>query len=382
MSFFKPANLIFISLLLFLPVSLARAKTLSFQDKHWELAANAGQMVDQNSVRNDFTLLDVASEAILGTSMKRSAALLDDTTLSAMEQIRQEVDQKAHDGVLEIKENIATNFDPGQNGQALDLYSLRGLLVSDMTSVELPILISQPQHSLAESNNLGIKELVAFGESNFTGSPKNRIHNITVGANKFNGLIIAPGEDFSFNQFLGEVDDKHGFLPELVIKPGGVIPEFGGGLCQVSTTTFRAAMNAGLPITARRNHSFAVQYYAPQGTDATIYPGSSDLKFTNNLTSALLIRTRIEGKKLYFDFFGTKDDRAVAFDGPSVYDRKSDGSMKATWTRHVTMNGQTTDQTFNSTYLPPALFHPEPAAPPVAPVPQVAGEVLPPPLTQ
>jgi vancomycin resistance protein YoaR len=189
----------------------------------------------------------------------------------------------------------------------------------------------------------------------------------------------------------------HGFLPELVIKPEGVTPEFGGGLCQVSTTTFRAAMNAGLPITARRNHSFAVQYYAPQGTDATIYPGSSDLKYTNNLTSALLIRTRIEGRKLYFDFFGTKDERAVTFDGPTVYDKKPDGSMKATWTRHVTLNGETKDQTFKSTYLPPALFHHDaviagatsnpqatPAPAPTTPPPITPVEQIPPvqPITQ
>src|SRR4029077_4231542 len=124
----------------------------------------------------------------------------------------------------------------------------------------------------------------------------NRIHNITVGAAKFNGLIIKPGEEFSLKHSLVDVDDKHGFLPELVIKPEGVTPEFGGGLCQVSSTSFRAAMNAGFPITARRNHSFAVRYYAPQGTDATIYPGSSDLRFVNNLSSHALIETRIVGK--------------------------------------------------------------------------------------
>jgi vancomycin resistance protein YoaR len=271
---------------------------------------------------------------------------------------------------------VAVNFDPGQNGRVLDLYALRQSLASEMVLINLPVVDTSGKGSLADTNNLGIRELVATGESNFKGSPNNRIHNITVGAAKFNGLIIAPGEEFSFNKYLGEVDDVHGFLPELVIKPEGVTPEFGGGLCQVSTTTFRAAMNAGLPIKARRNHSFAVQYYAPQGTDATIYPGSSDLKFVNNLASSLLIRTRVEGRKLYFDFFGTKDDRVIAFDGPTVFDKKPDGSMKAVWTRHVTMNNQTTDQTFKSTYLPPAQFHHDivATAPPVVPIPVVSGE--------
>lgn len=172
-------------------------------------------------------------------------------------------------------------------------------------------------------------------------------------------MIIRPGEEFSFNKFLGDVDAEHGFLPELVIKRTGVVPEFGGGLCQVSSTTFRAAMNAGLPIVERRAHSFAVQYYAPQGSDATIYPGVTDLRFTNNLNSSLLVWTRIEGTRLFFDFYGTKDDRIVEFDGPVQYDKKTDGSMKATWTRRVKLNGTTTEQVFRSTYLPPALFHPE-----------------------
>ena len=180
------------------------------------------------------------------------------------------------------------------------------------------------------------------------------------------------------------MDGEHGFLPELVIKPGGVVPEFGGGLCQVSTTAFRAAMNAGFPITERRNHSFAVSYYSPQGTDATIYPGSSDMKFVNNLSSSLLIETRIVGKKLYFDFYGTKDDRSVAFEGPTVYDRMPDGSMKATWIRHVTENGSTTTQTFNSNYLPPSLFEKDSTVQASTPNPQAAPSTSTPtpPLTQ
>src|SRR4029077_14600178 len=118
--------------------------------------------------------------------------------------------------------------------------------------------------------------------------------------------------------------------------------EFGGGLCQVSTTTFRAAMQAGLPITARRNHAYAVKYYSPQGTDATIYPGSADLKFINDTPGAILIWPYEKDKNtLVYDFYGTKDSRQVTLQTPVVYDRKPDGSMKATWTRLVTVDGTT-----------------------------------------
>lgn len=316
-----------------------------------------GDYAPYPATRNDVNLYELAGLIVLGETHLPPAPLLADETITQMLKLPAEVNQSAADAELTIDKNRAVKFNPGQNGQSLDLYELRQLLLND-SEITLPVLIAEPTVKLADTNTLGINELVAVGQSNFAGSPNNRIHNIRVGADKFDGLIIASGEEFSFNKYLGDVDDKHGFLPELVIRPEGVTPEFGGGLCQVSSTTFRAAMNAGLPITARRNHSFAVQYYSPQGTDATIYPGSADLKFINDFPSSLLIHTKIIGRQLYFEFYGTKDDRVVTFDGPTVYDKKLDGSMKATWTKYVAKNGEIATQTFKSTYLPPALFHP------------------------
>ncbi len=344
--------------LLALP-KLADAKTLTYQDKTWEVTPTTGNFVTKVSVRSDLNLSAISSSALLGTTDLQKDQLLDEETALMIREMASEINQKAQDAHLVLEGKVATEFIPDRNGQGLDVYELRGLLNNSDQNISLPVLVSRPTVTLAQINNLGIKELVAVGESDFSGSPRNRIHNVTVGAAKFNGLIIDQGEEFSFNKYLGDVDGEHGFLPELVIKKTGVVPEFGGGLCQVSSTAFRGAMNAGLPITARRNHSFAVQYYAPQGTDATIYPGVQDLKFVNDSPGPLLVHTKIVGKKLYFEYYGTKDTRSVAFEGPITYDKKLNGAMKATWTRHVTQNGETTTQTFNSNYQPPALFHPE-----------------------
>lgn len=362
----------------FLPF-YAQAKTVSFSTQQWEVPINLASSANHEFIRNDFNLLDLARSEVRGNALVNYDQLLDPQTVSQIGLIIQAVNQPAQEARLTIKNNFATDFEPGQNGQAVDTYLLRQQLLSDSATIDLPAVIASPKTTLAQTNNLGINELIAVGESNFSGSPANRIHNIIVGAAEYNGLIIQPGEEFSFNKHLGDVDAQHNFLPELVIKPDGVTPEFGGGLCQVSTTTFRAAMNAGLPITARRNHSFAVSYYAPQGTDATIYPGSADLKFINNLKSPILIRTLVSGHKLSYEFYGAKDDRQVSFDGPVVYDKKSDGSMKATWTRHVTLNGQTTTQTFDSVYLPPAQFHHDATTAPSTPNPEAVPN---PPLTQ
>jgi vancomycin resistance protein YoaR len=360
MSLSRTIKLLGVSAILILPF-WAHGAELKFEDKTWAVAPQIST-ASGYVVRNDFDLAAFAKQTYSSKAYAITAPKLDEASAKILDEASAALNQPTKAAKLMIENDWATEFEPGQNGQALDIYKTYKLLTEGKTIIDLPVLVSRPVSSLEETNNLGIRELVATGESNFKGSPRNRRTNIKVGAEKFQGLIIGPGEEFSFNKILGDVDAEHGFLPELVIKKTGTVPEFGGGLCQVSSTAFRAAMNAGLPITARRNHSYAVQYYAPQGTDATIYPGVQDFKFKNDLSSHLLIRTRIEGDKLYYDFYGTKDDRKVTFDGPYQFDKKTSGAMKAVWTRWVEQNGEKTEQVFNSVYQSPALFHPTPQA--------------------
>lgn len=181
-------------------------------------------------------------------------------------------------------------------------------------------------HVSPDLQALGIKEVVSIGHTSYYGSPQNRMFNINVGINKFNGLVIPQGEIFSFNTHLGPVDGQHGFLKELVIKPEGTIPEFGGGLCQVSTTVYRGALYAGLPIVERSPHSYAVSYYSQiggHGIDATIYPGAKDFRFKNDTPGALLLQAYTEGAEAYFIFYGTKDGREVKLEGPIISNRNS-----------------------------------------------------------
>jgi len=236
------------------------------------------------------------------------------------------------------------------------------LLTQDFSdSLELSTQKIQPEISSDSQDNLGINSLIGSGESNFAGSPKNRIYNIKVATNRFNGVLIKPGEEFSFVKILGEVDGEHGYLPELVIKHDKTEPEFGGGICQVSTTTFRAAINSGLKITARRNHAYPVSYYNPQGMDATVYVPRPDLRFINNTPGYILIETQIEGTKLIFNFYGTDDGRKINIIGPKILSRESDGAMKTTFTQQVfDKNGELIrEDVFNSNYDSPNKYpHP------------------------
>ncbi len=161
---------------------------------------------------------------------------------------------------------------------------------------------------------LGIKELIGVGHTNFAGSPAGRRFNIQVGMNKLNGIIVKPGATFSFNSHLGRVDSTTGYKMALVIKAKGTIPEYGGGLCQDSSTFYKAALRTGLPIVERANHSYAVSYYARvdgYGLDATIYPGVHDLKFTNDTPAAFLIQTEVTKNNAYVKIYGTSDGRKV-----------------------------------------------------------------------
>ncbi len=260
---------------------------------------------------------------------------------------------------IQFEGEKASAFRPAVEGARLDIDKAAIIIVKALennnSQVELPVVIIPPTITLARINDLGIKTLLAKGESNFTGSSQARTHNLRLGASKYNGLIIKPGEEFSFNDTLGEVDETEGYLAELVIKNGELIPEYGGGLCQVSTTMFRAAINAGLLITERKPHSFPVKYYNPQGFDATIYPGVVDLQFINDTPAHLLIQTKISGTKLIFEIYGSNDGRVVTMDGPYQYDQKPNGSMKAYFTRKITLtNGTEKEERFDSNYNAPA----------------------------
>ncbi|MEK7556754.1 MAG: VanW family protein [Patescibacteria group bacterium] len=311
------------------------------------------------------------------------------TRLSAVaEELNQEpVDAKFEISQAEGEEAPRVNeFAPPQRGLTLNVDAsaekiAHAITVGD-THVPLVVDVVQPKVAeYADLENLGITTLIARGESNFTGSPRNRVHNILVGASRYHGLLVPPGEEFSFNQHLGPVNASAGFKPELVIKANSTVPEFGGGLCQVSTTVFRAAVQSGLEVTQRKNHAYAVRYYGTAGFDATIYPGYTDLRFRNNTPGHILIQTKVEGTRLIFDFWGTPDGRKVEVDGPHPYQRRPDGAVKATLTQRVLRDDQVVfEKTFHSNYRSPNLYPKvlasnvsQPTPPPaVTPTPTVA----------
>jgi len=249
-------------------------------------------------------------------------------------------------------------FQPAMTGKKLDIHGSVFTLITAIRngngSANLVIETKEPEITLEKVNNLGINTLLSKGESNFSGSSSSRIHNIRVGMAKFNGILLKPGEEFSFNKLLGEVDRTSGYRAELVIKGGNLVYEYGGGICQVSTTLFRSIIYAGLPIVERRPHSIPVRYYNPQGFDATIYPGITDFRFTNDTPNHILIQNKIVGANLIFEIYGSNDGRIVTVQGPYQYDQRPSGAMKAYFTRSIAYNDLSSkSERFDSAYKAP-----------------------------
>ncbi|MCY3832067.1 MAG: VanW family protein [Chloroflexi bacterium] len=167
-------------------------------------------------------------------------------------------------------------------------------------------------HEGLSAAELGITELVAEATTYFWGSWPNRRHNIALGAGVLNGIIIAPGEEFSFNQHLGDITAEAGYLDGSVILGGATVTGIGGGICQVSTTMFRAAYKGGYAITERNSHGYRVGYYeyagAGPGLDAAIWQPEIDLRFQNNSPHHLLIESSYLGARdaLQFRIYSTR----------------------------------------------------------------------------
>lgn len=284
--------------------------TMTYDDKNWP--------IKKETIANWLTLArGINNKVVIDLNAKKIENFLEEVASP-------EIKIDPINARFEIKDDRVVEFASSRDGQKINydktIADLRsGFLASSSKEIEISVMPVKSEIKTEGVNNLGIKEIIGTGHSNFSGSSRNRIHNINTGAAAINGTLVAPGEEFSTNKTLGDVTAETGYKAEMVIKGNETIPEYGGGLCQVGTTLFRAALESGLPITARRAHSYRVYYYEPAGTDATIYGPWPDLRFINDTNEYILIQSRIDGNDIYFDFWGTTDGREVEKTDPVIY---------------------------------------------------------------
>jgi len=315
-------------------------------EKRWEITpAMIGFSLDKETTINELLtkgrstnglggFLEIYRLLIFPQVVKPVFTYEPDSLEKVVNQIGSEVNRPVQDALFEFKSGKVTNFQVSKEGWEIVHDEIKTLILlafsrenytSDLVALELPVKILMPKVSTEESNRLGIQELLASGESFFQDSIPSRVHNIILAASYIHGTVVPPGEVFSFAQKIGTISAQTGYQQAYVIKEKKTVLEDGGGVCQVSTTLFRAALNAGLPIVERQAHYYRVGFYEqggyPPGLDATVYPPSPDLKFKNDTSAYILIQTRVDKdkKRLAFELYGSSDGRKVEMTKPVIH---------------------------------------------------------------
>lgn len=309
-----------------------------------------------------------------------------------IETLSTSIDIAPQEGLFHFENGKVTAFKPSTNGRRVKrdktqkklFQYLQNLTPSPNQFVKIPLVVETqyPSITTSDSNTFGIKERIGYGYSEFQGSIPGRIHNVVLAATRFNGVLIKPGETLSFNKTLGDVSAATGYQSAYIIKNGRTVLGDGGGVCQVSTTLFRAALNAGLPIVERHAHAYRVHYYEEAGykagIDATVFDPTDDFKITNNTSTYILIQTQYDLSipSLTFELYGASDGRKAEITNQKIWDiappppdlYQDDPTLKvgavkqvdfaawgakASFDYKVTRNGETLeDTTFFSNYRP------------------------------
>lgn len=291
-----------------------------------------------NLISDTYQKWRAATWGINLTSVLRMNSVLIDESL---DNLALNIDITPLDALFQFENGKVTAFRPSKHGKRVNKEQTKKMIFATITqlakaeewnfqNLNLDLLVETllPKINTENSNQFGIKELLGKGNSKFVGSIPGRIHNIELAASRINGRLIPPAGQFSFNDALGDVSSATGFQPAYIIKDGRTVLGDGGGVCQVSTTLFRAVLNSGLPIEERYAHSYRVSYYeqdSPPGLDATVFAPSYDLKFKNDTGNYILIQAKTDktNYSLSFELFGTNDGRKIEITKPVILSQTS-----------------------------------------------------------
>ena len=340
--------------------------SVNYEDKTWKISSN--DLLDFLLIERDGGVLT------LGLNKAKFEAYL--------EILAQDINQLPRGRVTSVDGDRVVGFELIQDGKELNVKEFtedfKKALFSGENGVDASVtVVSGP----SDPNKYGILSLIGEGTSSYSGSAQARIHNLTLAADRTDGVLVPPGGTYSFNNSVGDISGKTGYDSAYIISNGRTIQGEGGGVCQTSTTLFRAVLDAGLPIITRYPHAYRVYYYeldSPVGFDASIFQPSLDFQFMNDTPNFILVQSswNVQARTLDFKLYGTPDGREVNISEPVVTNvspppealYQDEPTLKkgvtkqidfAAWgatveyTRTVERNGEVILQdTFNSTYRP------------------------------
>ncbi len=279
-------------------------------------------------------IFNVVTAYINGITLNASFTFNKDEFENLIHPLQEKAYKDAVDAQFIIENNKVTTFKESEDGIQLDVEAARTFMNDNLVKavksgeskdfrLAIPAIVLKPDITTEEANSFGIVEEIGSGTSLFQHSIPNRIHNVKLAASRISGILVKPGEEFSFVKHLGDVSKATGYATAYIIQNGRTVLGDGGGVCQVSTTLFRAILNSGLPITERRAHAYRVSYYeedSPAGLDATVFYPSVDLKFVNDTGNYILIQSELDPieLRLTYTLYGKKDGRVTTVTKPIV----------------------------------------------------------------
>ena len=219
------------------------------------------------------------------------------------------VGRPARDASFSVS-NGTVSIVPSQDGVGPDVDGL-SLELTQVTrdpararTVALRTKRTEAKITTEKARTMGIKERLSRYTTTYAASNKPRVNNIHTLADSLDGTLVAPGATFSFNQTVGERTAAKGYQEAPAIVDGKLVPQLGGGICQVGTTIFNAVYESGLPVVQRKNHSFYISHY-PKGRDATVSWGGPDFKFKNDTPNWVLVVAGYTNSSLTIALYGS-----------------------------------------------------------------------------
>lgn len=196
---------------------------------------------------------------------------------------------------------------PEVEGVDFDIENAKNIIAEKKEQYEIPLIITKPNKTTKEIGTEAFPDLLATFSTQYQSSNVNRTTNLKLAADKINGIVLLPGEEFSYNKTVGERTVQAGFKEAAVFNAGRVENGLGGGICQISSTLYDAVVMADLDVTVRRNHQF-VTSYVKAGADATVVWGSQDFKFKNTRKYPIKITITVSGGVATAKIWGVKEE--------------------------------------------------------------------------
>jgi len=343
--------------------------TLTYDKKKWD--------VPPSTIGRWLAFRSTGASSSVEASAATLQCYLDSAEVSAtVVPLVKEVGKIAQDATFKVSSG-KVSIVPSKDGLGLDAEDLAASLLQTLTGagervVELPMKRVEPELTTEKAKTLGISERLSTYTTTFSSSNKPRVNNIHTLADALDGTLVAPGEVFSFNETIGQRTAEKGYQEANAIVNGKLVPQLGGGICQMGTTIFNTVFFSGLPVVERRNHSLYISHY-PKGRDATISWGGPDFKFRNDTDKWVLVATAYTNSSVTVSLYGTDPGYKVTYvtgpftnvvpypvreikdptlpKGTKIVDEKGASGRTIVVTRTVTKDGRVihTD-TFKSVY--------------------------------